>query len=363
MLDQLLLTLMKLKDTWTFSVKDKIFFFRELSYLLEWGVSLLESTNLIKSNTENYMIKSICEQMYNSLVKWETLHRSMSRMPKFFNEWDVNIIKSWETSWELQNVLTYLANEYENLYDIKNRYIGALIYPSIILLVSVWAVYIILKFVLPGIFSIIDQFNNVQLPFATRVLISAADFISAYGTNFLIILFFLVFALSLVLSTEEGKKYFDVKIFQIPVFGKLSRYYSLVKFLRYMKLLINSGMNFVEVFTSLRFIMDNRLYKEMCDEIVAAIRRWEPVVSVMQNYQIIIPSDVTVLLKVGEETASFGSSTERAIWFYEQEFNKMVNNFSKVVEPIMIVVVWVIIAFIALSVFGVIWSILDSMQI
>lgn len=362
MLDNIILKIIKIKDWWTFWIKDKIFLFRELAYLIEWWVSILEAITLIKENTENMAIKEICDNLHENLKKWEPLHRSMSRLHNYFTDWDINIIRSWELSWELQNVLTYLATEYEFIYDIRNKYVWAVMYPTIVFVASLIAVYIIFRFVLPSIIWILDQFEWVQIPLTTRVLIAITDFVLNYTNHILIILGLLVFWLSILFSSDEWRKFFDYKIFRLPIIWRITKFYMLIKFLRYMRLLMNSWMNYVEIFQSLKFIMVNTAYKDMLDNLLASIRKWDTITDVFKLYPIIIPADIIVLMKVWEQTASTSKSVENWIWFYDQEFNKIINNLSKIIEPIMIVVVGWIVAFIALSVFGIIWNILDSVQ-
>lgn len=148
----------------------------------------------------------------------------------------------------------------------------------------------------------------------------------------------------------------------MPIIWKIIKYYNLVRFLRYLKLLISSGMNYIEIFQLLRQIFKSGLYREMIDEVIESLRKWASIVDILKHYPLLIPSDVVVLLKVGEETASLASSVENAIWLYEEEFNNIINNLSKVLEPLLLVFVWCLVAFISISVFSIIGTILDWVQ-
>lgn len=125
---------------------------------------------------------------------------------------------------------------------------------------------------------------------------------------------------------------------------------------------MEAGMNFLEVFIFLRDIMSNIAYKEAIDDIIAAINRWETIGGTLDKYTSFISRDVVALLKVGEETASFESALSNAIAMYEEEFQKVLDGLSKVIEPVLIVFIGGIIALVAMSVFGVIWSLLESVQ-
>ena len=121
-------------------------------------------------------------------------------------------------------------------------------------------------------------------------------------------------------------------------------------------------MSYTEIFQSLRWIMSNKVYDEMLSDMLNAVRRGESPYGVMQMYTKIIPKDVVAILKVWETTASVPESIDNALSLYETEFKSIINNFSKVVEPILIIFVWGVVLWIALSIFGILGSILDSIN-
>ena len=354
--------IIKMLLNWSFKLKDKIFFLKELSYLLWWWVSIPVSLETIKTNTENDKIKYICEQIFIMINRWETLSRSLTVLDKYFNEWDMKIIASGEWIWELPKVLKQLADEYENLYLIKTRYITAMIYPAILLLIIVLALVIIFKLILPWFINIISSFPNASLPESTKILVSLNHFVQTNWETAIItfIIFFII--LALFLSTEEWTKFINLIIIKIPIIWNIFRLYYIVYFLRYFSLLIYSWLPITKVFLHLKWVMKNPFYKQMCDDILINLNKWESFIPIMKEYSTIVPSDVVVLLKVWEETANLEESAKNAIWLYEEEFNKIVDNLSKIIEPIMIVFIWLIVWFIAISIFSVLISVLNSLQ-
>ena len=159
-------------------------------------------------------------------------------------------------------------------------------------------------------------------------------------------------------STEEGKTWYDSKVLKVPLIGRIIRLYSIVKFLRYFNLLMDSWLSIINVFTHIKGIMNNSLYKNMCDDIIVALNKWESMIPPMKDYEEIIPSDVVVLLKVWEDTANLSKAAKNSIKLYEQEFNKIIDNLSKVIEPILIIFIGGIIGIVALSIFSVIVSVI-----
>jgi len=346
-----------------FSLKDKIFFLKELAYLLKWWVSIPSALETIKDNSENETIKEICAQIYDMIKRWESLSRSLTALDEYFTEWDVNIISSWEGIWELPKVLKQLADEYENIHSIKIKYINAMIYPIMLLLIIIWSVVVIFKMIIPWFLNIVKWFPGTELPESTKLLISLNNFVSQNSAWIFVFTIWILVVLILFLSTEEWKKFLSRIVIKIPVFWKIFKLYYVVYFLRYFSLLIYSWLPITKVFLYLRWVMTNPIYVEMCDEIIDNLNKWESFTPVMKEYTDIIPSDVVVLIKVWEETANLKEAAENAISLYEEEFNKIVDGLSKVIEPIMILLVGWIIGFVAMAMFGVIGSVLDSLHI
>ena len=345
-----------------FSIKDKVFLYRELSYLIEWGVAIARSVLIVEDSSEKWSIKKIARDMYSALNEWESLSFAMAGLPNYFNEWDVNIIRSWEESWELTRVLKYLAEEYEFLNSIKSKYIGAMIYPTLLFSVAILAVFLLFTQILPWIFDMVTQFGDVKLPPTTQFLIWVTDFLTWNTTTIIAVVVFGWFAAMTFFSTSIGKQLLDKYIFHLPLIGKVTQYYDLVKFMRYMRLLLEAWMNFLEVFEFLKTIMTNSSYKTAIEDVIDSINKWETIGWTLEKYTDFIAKDVVALLKVWEETASFESSLSNAIAMYEDEFNKVLDGLSKVIEPVLIVFIWWIVAMVALSVFWVIGTLLESVQ-
>ncbi len=346
-----------------FSLKDKIFFLKELSYLLSGWVSIPTTLETIKNNTEKQSVKYVCNEIYKLIKRWETLSRALTTLDGYFSEWDTKIIASGEAIWELPKILKQLADEYENLYLIKMKYITAMIYPGILIFIIVLSLVVIFKMILPGFLNIVSSFPGASLPESTHILMKINHFFSEYGGSFFTLLIIALIVLGLFLSTEEWQRVLSSVLLRLPIIWNIFRLYYVVFFLRYFSLLIYSWLSIVKIFLYLKSVMKNPEYKQMCDEILENLNKWESFIPVMKKYTHILPSDVVVLLKVWEETANLQQAAKNAILLYEEEFNKIVDNLSKVIEPILIVFVGGIIWFVAISIFSVIISVLNSLQV
>jgi len=358
--DNIMISFMKFVDKSSFGIKQKIFFLKELAYLIWWGVDILASLDVIYNSSDNYAIKDICTILRHYISQWKTLSYAMSRIHDYFDESDYNIIRIWEKSWDLPNVLDALAQEYNYLNDVKNKYISAMMYPFILIIISLVAILSMFILVLPNIFSIADQFNVENLPWMTTVLRDFSFFIENQWIYVLSILAFLSFLWYIYVSTEQWKKKFFNLVLQIPVLGKMTKYYYIIKWCRYMRLMFRSGMSYLQTFQLLRNVLWVAIYQDMVENIIKSLQKWDNIHTSLRSQWDIIPSDVIALIKVGEETANLSNSIDNILDMYEWELDNMITRMSKIIEPIMLVFVWWIVVIIALWVFGLILHIMEG---
>lgn len=345
-----------------FGTKDKIFLFREFAYLLQGWVSLLESAKVIAERGENASQRYIGKQIATMLKEGRQLSYAISRLPDYFDPSDVNIIKSGEASWNLVNVLTSLSREYHFLRTLQWKYISALTYPVLLFVISIIAVFVLFINILPGIFSIAQQFPGIEMPLVTRAMIAISQFMQANIAMILIVIGLLCFIGSIFFSSEIGKKRWFARLLELPVIGKMTKYYYLIKFFRYMRIMQFAGMSYMSTFQLLKEIVNISAYQEMLEDMISQIRRGQPMYDIFLQHINIIPPNAALLVKVGEDTAKLPETLGNIIEIYEEDLNNLLNNLSKVIEPIMIIFVGGIVVLIAFSVFGIITTILSGVE-
>ncbi len=359
-IDDSIVNFLQSRDKWNFGNQDKVFFFKEMSYMLKWWVGIMEAVETIRHSTDNYAVKEITRGINKFLHRWKTLSHALNRLPDYFDEWDYNVVKAGEKSWNMVIVLESLAQEYEYMNDIKNKYIWALIYPVILVVIAVTAVFALFWFVLPNIFDIADSFTGMDLPTTTRVLRNISDFVSVnrkllvYSAGGIGLLWWLF------LSTDTGKRSWFNTILAIPLIWRMTRYYYLVRRCRYMKLMLVSGMNYVETFKTLRDVLSIPLYQDMIERILAWLQRWDTIYDALKHENFLIPSNVSVLIKVWEETANLENAVGNVLDMYQEELNVTIARLAKVIEPIMLVFIGLIVVVIASWVFGLILQIMEG---
>ncbi len=358
-IDDMIVSTLQSIDRGNFWAKDKILFFKEVAYLLSGWVSLVEAMNIIGQSSDNYALKEISRSILEFLRKGKSFSYALNRLPDYFDQGDYTIVKAGEMSWNLPMILQSLATEYVYVKDMKNKYIGALIYPVILIIVAIVAVLGLFLLVLPNIFSIAASFNNLTLPWITQSLRDISIFFQTQWKVMLGVVAGLGLIGGIFFSTETGKKTRFSILLSIPLVGKMTKYFYIVKFCRYTKLMMNAGMNYIQTFTLLRDILGIAAYTTMLERIITWLGKWETIYATLQYETDLIPSDVSVMIKVGEETANLSNSLDNVLKMYEEDLNTIISRSSKIIEPVMLIFVGWIVVVIAMGIFGLILQIME----
>ncbi len=359
-IDSTIVSALQSMDRGSFWSKDKILFFKEVAYLLNGWISLVEAMNIIGQSSDNYALKEISRNILAFLRRGKSFSYALNRLPDYFDQWDYTIVKAGEMSWNLPMILQSLAGEYVYIKDIKNKYIWALIYPAILIVISIVAVFALFLLVLPNIFSIAESFQNLELPWITRALNDISVFFQTQWKTILWVLIGLGLFGGIFFSTEVWKKSRFSFLLNIPMVGKMTKYFYIVKFCRYTKLMMSAGMNYIQTFQLLRDILWIPAYTNMIERVLVGLGKWENIYNTLQYETDLIPSDVSVMIKVGEETANLSNSLDNVLKMYEEDLNTIIMRSSKIIEPVMLIFVGWIVVVIALWIFGLILQIMEG---
>ena len=361
-IEKTILSFMGTLDKGSFSAKDKVLFYKELVYMLKGWLSILQAVEVIRKETTNNAIRNICWTLMHYLNEGKSFSYSLGRLTEYFDEWDSAIVKTWESTGNLDVVLHELADEYEYINQIRNKYISALIYPAFLIVGSIAAVLFLFSSVLPGI---LDMFSDQmdKLPLITRVLKSISDFCVEYWKTILIVLWVGAIVAWIYSTTEQGKKKFSWMMLNAPLIWGMTRTYYLIKWAKYMKLMIGSWLDYVQTFRLLREILGIPAYQDMIEQVMAWLQIWKTIYASISTQTDLIYPSVATMIKVWEETACLEDSMQNVINMYQDELDNQINAFSKMLEPIILIFMWVIVALVASWIFWVVFTVMENVGV
>jgi len=319
--------------------KDLVIFSRQFSVMIAANVPIVESLVVLIDQTNNPTFQELIAEVAFDVDNGAFLSDSLAKHKKVFSEFFVSIIRSGETSGKLDEVLNYLADEVERNYDMVSKIRGAMIYPIFVLSGLVGVAVVLMVYVIPNLTSILTE-SSIELPLSTRIVIGTSKFMQAYLVYIIIALVALFFLLRLYFRTYSGRRVIDLVKLRLPIFGTLFKYIYLMRFSRSLSTLLKGGVTISRSLEITADVVGNVIYKELILETLASINDGNPLSTVLEQSRD-VPKMVPQMISVGEKSGKIDSILDRITIFYGREVSNRLDNLSKLMEPIIIVIMGV----------------------
>lgn len=347
---------LKQKSDPLFSLKPNVksadvnIFVRQLSTMLNAGIPLVQSLDVIISGIENSEFLRIAQQIRNDVSGGSTLTTAIRKFPKQFDDMFCNLINVGEESGTLDTLLLRIADYKERVEIIKGKVKKALIYPALVLTIAFSVSLFLLLFVVPKFESLYKGFGK-ELPLPTQVMINISNFIGQWW--YLLILGLLITIIALVKSYRDNpafRRRVSRIILNTPVFGMLLRKSIISRFSRTLATMFNAGVPLVEAMEPVASAAGNDIYRDiillMRDNVAAGQQMHE---TLRRND--LFPTMVTQMIAIGEESGTLDVMLSKVADFYEEQVNDAVDMLSTLLEPMIIVVLGVIVGGIVISLY------------
>lgn len=331
------------------SSKDKINLLEQLSSLLQSWIPLINSLKIIMYQTKNKNIKKLLNSIIESLNTWNNLKSAFEKFPYIFNIFDLSIVEMWEVTWKLWDSIETIKLKEEKTRELKSKIIWALIYPMVIVSLSIAMIWVFMIFVIPKIEKMYSD-SKVNLPSLTQNVIKTSKFIQE---NYIYIIFFiilLIVSISIFKSNKKTKIYWDCMIIRIPIFWLLIKKKILALFTSSLWILLK---NWVIINNSLEIssrALDNDYYEKNLKEISSRVSKWVELSTLMWINEIqswkenfLFPIELASVIKIWEETWNMANLLIKISIKMNKEIDSIVKNIQTAIEPLVIVIVWWII--------------------
>jgi len=337
------------------SVKEKSYFFHLLAVMIDAGIPIMRALKVLSKKTENPRFARIINTLAYDVERGKVMSASMLKFPDVFKDSEVGIIRSGESIGNLGLLLFKLAKQTERSHTLFLKVRGALIYPITVLIALLISGAIVVVVVIPRINEFFVQ-ANFDLPFLTQVVLKGGTFFINFLWLFVVLIVFLVLLGTFYAGTENGKKRMDVWALSLFFVGDLVRKLNVSRFIQLLSLLVEAGVPIHEAIRIAGGAVTNTLYKEFLDELRLGVERGEKIADNLAKAPFLFPETVVAMISVGEGTGQLGKISEKLATHYEQEVENSLENFTTILEPIVIVIVGVAVGVLALALLGPIFS-------
>lgn len=339
--------------------KDLLFLFKQLSNLFSAGVPLIESLNAISKQTSNNLLRQVLGEIISDIEGGFSFSKAIGRHSKFFSSFIVNMVKTGEAVGNLENVLKHLADHIEKEYALVSKIKGAMIYPAFILCAAVGVVAVMLVFVMPKMSGMLKEFG-AELPLPTKILLFLSDSLTQFGVIFVIAIPLLVVVFRKYAKTKTGERLKSKLEIKLPVIGQLFRNIYLSRMSENLGTLVKGGIPIVQSLDIVAGVIGNALYREVLEKSQEAVKKGESISESIGRFEI-IPPIFFQMISSGEKTGKIHETLIEMSKFFNEEVNVMVNNLMSLLEPVLIVSLGFVAAFIAAAVLLPIYQLAGSM--
>ena len=335
--------------------KDVVLLSRQLATLFEARVPVVKALQTLSSELGKESLQKRLTQVMDDIQGGMSMSRAMSRHPKLFSDFYVNMVRSGEESGKLGETFLYLADYLERAYELRSKTKSALMYPAFVMLSFVIVMVIIVMFVIPNIAVIFDE-AAVALPIYTRIVIGASNFFNQFW-----ILIFLFLSLSGVslwryISTPSGKMFWARLAIELPVVGQLNKKVYLARMSDNLQTLLTSGVPVIRSLEITADVVGNAVYREILLDSIKAVKGGATISDALGRYEE-VPGLVSQMIKIGEETGKLGTILKSLSLFYKREVDNVIDSLVSLIEPVLIIVLGLGVAFLVASVLLPLYSI------
>jgi type IV pilus assembly protein PilC len=317
------------------SNKEVVILSRQIATLFEAQVSALRIFRLLAAEVDNKKLSEILTQVADDLQGGAPISTAMSRHPKVFSNFYVNMVRSGEESGKLSETFGYLADYLDRTYEVMSKAQNALIYPAFVIGVFIIVMVLMLTIVIPKISAILID-SGQQIPLYTQIVIGISNFLVHFGFFiFIAIVIAAVFGYRYSQS-EAGQLFFDSFKLDIPYVGDLYQKLYLSRISDNFATMLVSGVPVVEAFDITSSVVGSSIFKNILADAGEQVKGGLSISDALAKHPE-IPGIMTAMIKVGEETGKLGEILSTLAKFYQREVTTAVDTLVDLIEPLMIV--------------------------
>lgn len=341
------------------SPKEIWHFINKLSSFLSSGIDLKTAFSIVQKQVKNPKLKAIVNEIRLNLDHGLSISDTLKQYRKYFDPLIIALIEVGEKTGNLPRVLAEMEVSLLESIELKSKIRGAMIYPTILIGLSILMVVFMLTFILP---KITDSFakTGVAIPGLTLFMMNTSNFIIAHYILILAIIFGLIALIYFMRQFYFGQMALSWISLRIPVFGHIRRQENIILFINALTLLLDSGVLMLEALDTSSNIVSDIFFKKdilrIKNEVETGIKLSNAMgLSIGTNKEIIFannffPEDLVHMVSVGEETGTIGKSIQKVGVNYSKELKRFIGNLMTALEPFIIVFVGAMVGTIVIAI-------------
>ena len=317
-------------------VKDVAVFSRQFATMINSGLSLLRSLNILAEQTQNRAFAKIILEVKAEIEQGATLSDAMAKFPKAFSTLYVSMVKAGEIGGVLDETLLRLADTIEAQVELRSKIRSAMMYPIAVMGLVLLIVTAMLIFIVPMFENLYADLGG-ELPAPTKLLLLLSQIVTKYWYLAGSAAIGGYIAFKKWKATEAGRAKFDAIKLKLPIFGGLIHKTAIARFSHTMSALTRTGVPILQAMDIVAATSGNAVVARAVKDVQTSIKEGESLAAPLANHPV-FPPMVVQMMAVGEETGALDTMLEKVGTFYDKEVETMVEGLTSLIEPLLIVV-------------------------
>ncbi|PDZ97077.1 hypothetical protein CON36_19615 [Bacillus cereus] len=342
------------------SKKELASFTKQLSYLIETGISLHKGVEIIAEQIRNPYFKSIINQIVKDIKEGIPLSEASAKFPKVFPNAMIFQLKAAEAGGFMQEALVNISADLEREARFAKQVKGAMMYPSVVLVAAIGIVYFMLTMVVPKMAKTLTSFD-AELPTITKLVMSASDVAKNYWYVFVIVVVLGIYLFKLLMKNPVYKKKYHAFLLKIPVIGNLVIAINIATMTRLMSSLLSSGVPIDDTLDNLKNVLSNKVLSDNIEKVRKEVVEEGYTLSKSMDEKPVFPKALVQILKVGEETGNLEDVLSSLADKYEEDVSDALKTMTALINPLLMIVIGAIVGVIVVSLFVPMFSLIDKL--
>ncbi len=319
----------------TIKAKEVVILSRQISTLFQAHVSPLRIFRLLSAEVENPMLQNVLNRIVDDLQGGSSISRALAAHPGVFSNFYVNLVRAGEESGSLDKSFSYLADYLDRSYEIASKARNALIYPAFVISVFCVVMILMLTLVIPKVAQILVD-SGSELPIYTKIVIGFSNFLVDWVGVIFIFISVGIIGMWQFIKSPVGARAIDEFTLSVPYVGDLKRKLILTRLCDNMSTMLSNGISIVPALEVTSEVVENAVYVEILNATLADVKAGRSFADAISEYPE-IPTVLSQMIRVGEETGSLSEILGTLALFYRREVNNAIDTLIGLIEPVMIV--------------------------
>ncbi|MEW6040959.1 MAG: type II secretion system F family protein [Elusimicrobiota bacterium] len=341
-------------------VKEIARFTRQFSAMLSAALPMARVLDTLARQSSNIRLRRVILRISGDVKSGNSLSSALSKHPRLFDEVFCNMVSAGETGGFLEKILRDLADHMEEMLSLRRRIRGAMLYPSVVVLVSIAMVSMLMIFVVPSFKEMFEDLGG-RLPAPTLFVIGVSNFIAQNLVYFFLLVIALAAAFLWYSRTESGRFMLDGLILKIPIVGSLANRAAVARFSSTLGTLLESGVPILQALSITSKVSGNKVLER---SIISASRSISGGKSIAEPLaeNAVFPPMVVEMISVGEQTGHLVEMLHKVSSLYQEEIQSSVESLTSILEPIVILILGVVVAGVLIAMYMPMFDLVGQIQ-